>query len=133
EAFCGGVVGGWGSVSGALVGALLIAELQAFGILIFPKITLVLVFLLMALVLVVRPWGLLGRPEAGQARARLPEGIVRLERLSRAGTIALAPLGLLLLMLPLLGDGYTIKLGIEVLSFALAAFSLNFLIRVGGI
>ena len=133
EAFVVTVVGGMGSVPGAFVAALLIAELQAFGILIFPKITLVLVFLLMALVLVVRPWGLMGRPEAAQARARLPEGIVRLERLSRAGTIALAPLGLLLLVLPLLGDGYTIKLGIEVLSFALAAFSLNFLIGVGGI
>ncbi|HUC47073.1 MAG TPA: ABC transporter permease [Hyphomicrobiaceae bacterium] len=133
EAFVVTVVGGMGSVPGAFVAALLIAELQAFGILIFPKITLVLVFLLMALVLVVRPWGLMGRPEAGQVRVVMPEGIVRLERLSRAGTIALAPVGLFLLALPLLGDGYTVKLGIEVLSFALAAFSLNFLIGVGGI
>ncbi len=133
EAFVVTVVGGMGSVSGAFVAAVLIAEMQAFGILIFPKITLVLVFLLMALVLVVRPWGLMGRPEAGPARARLPEGIVRLERLSRAGTVALVPLGLLLTSLPLLGDGYTIKLVIEVLCFALAAFSLNFLIGVGGI
>ena len=133
EAFVVTVVGGMGSVPGAFVAALLIAELQAFGILIFPKITLVLVFLLMALVLVVRPWGLMGRPEAGQVRVVMPEGIVRLERLSRAGTIALAPVGVFLLALPLLGDGYTVKLGIEVLSFALAAFSLNFLIGVGGI
>ena len=133
EAFVVTVVGGMGSVPGAFVAALLIAELQAFGILIFPKITLVLVFLLMALVVVVRPWGLMGRPEAGQVRVVMPEGIVRLERLSRAGTIALAPVGLFLLALPLLGDGYTVELGIEVLSFALAAFSLNFLIGVGGI
>jgi branched-chain amino acid transport system permease protein len=133
EAFVVTVVGGMGSVPGAFVAALLIAELQAFGILIFPKITLVLVFLLMALVLVVRPWGLMGRPEAGQARVVLPEGIVRLERLSRAATLALAPVGLLLLTLPLLSDGYTLKVAIEVLSFALAAFSLNFLIGVGGI
>ena len=133
EAFVVTVVGGMGSVPGAFVAALLIAELQAFGILIFPKITLVLVFLLMALVLVVRPWGLMGRPEAGQVRVVMPEGIVRLERLSRAGAIALAPVGLFLLALPLLGDGYTVKLAIEVLSFALAAFSLNFLIGVGGI
>src|SRR5256714_3313161 len=67
EAFVVTVVGGMGSVPGAFLAALLIAELQAFGILIFPKITLVLVFLLMALVLVVRPWGLSGRPAAGQA------------------------------------------------------------------
>ena len=35
--------------------------MHAFGILIFPKITLVLVFLVMAVVLIVRPHGLLGR------------------------------------------------------------------------
>ena len=65
EAFVVTVVGGMGSVPGAFLAALLIGQLQAFGILVFPKITLVLVFLLMALVLVVRPWGLMGRPDAG--------------------------------------------------------------------
>ena len=81
EAFVVTVVGGMGSVPGAFLAALLIGQLQAFGILIFPKITLVLVFLLMALVLMVRPWGLMGRPEAGQTRVVLPEGIVRLAAL----------------------------------------------------
>jgi len=37
--------------------------LQSFGILIFPAISIVLLFALMAVVLIVRPWGLLGRPE----------------------------------------------------------------------
>ena len=83
EAFVVTVVGGMGSVPGAFLAALLIGELQAFGILVFPKITLVLVFLLMALVLVVRPWGLMGRPEAGQARVVLPEGIVGLRASAR--------------------------------------------------
>ena len=46
EAFVVTVVGGMGSVPGAFLAALLIAELQAFGILIFPKLTLVLVFAL---------------------------------------------------------------------------------------
>jgi len=133
EAFVVTVVGGMGSVPGAFLAALLIAELQAFGILIFPKITLVLVFLLMALVLVVRPWGLMGRPEAGQTRVVLPEGIVRLERFGRPERIALAGLGVMLLGLPLVGDAYLVKVAIEVLCFALAAFSLNFLIGVGGI
>ena len=50
----------------------------------FRKITLVLVFLLMALVLVVRPWGLLGRPDAGHGRVVLPEGILALEPLRPA-------------------------------------------------
>ena len=77
EAFVVTVVGGMGSVPGAFLAALLIGQLQAFGILVFPKITLVLVFLLMALVLVVRPWGLMGRPDAGHGRVVLPEGILR--------------------------------------------------------
>src|SRR3954469_22953886 len=64
EAFVVTVVGGMGSIPGAFLAALAIGQLQAFGILVLPKITLVLVFLLMALVLVVRPHGLLGRPEA---------------------------------------------------------------------
>ena len=69
ECFVVTVVGGMGSVPGAFLAALIIGQLQAFGILIFPKITLVVVFLLMALVLVVRPYGLFGRPEiAGAAR-----------------------------------------------------------------
>src|SRR5918998_1014484 len=66
ESFVVTVVGGMGSVFGAFLAALLIGQLHAFGILIFPKVTLVLVFLLMALVLVVRPYGLLGRPEVLQ-------------------------------------------------------------------
>jgi branched-chain amino acid transport system permease protein len=133
ETFVVTVVGGMGSVPGAFLAALLIGQLQAFGILVFPKITLVLVFLLMALVLVVRPHGLMGRPEAHPTRVVLPEGIIRLERFGRPEHIAVAIAGIVLLALPLIGDAYTIKVAIEVLSFALAAFSLSFLIGVGGV
>lgn len=133
EAFVVTVVGGMGSVPGAFLAALLIGQLQAFGILILPKITLVLVFLLMAVVLVVRPWGLLGRPDVAHGRVVLPEGILDLRRFARFETIAVAIVGALLLALPLVADAYTVKVMIEILAFALAAFSLNFLIGVGGI
>jgi branched-chain amino acid transport system permease protein len=133
EAFVVTVVGGMGSVPGAFLAALLIGQLQAFGILIFPKITLVLVFLLMALVLVVRPWGLMGRPDAGHGRVVLPEGIVQLARFGRPERIMAAAAGIVLLALPLFADAYLIKVAIEILAFALAAFSLSFLIGVGGI
>src|SRR6202034_842266 len=63
------VIGGLGNVLGTFLAAIIVSELNAFGILIFPKISLVLVFLVMALVLVVRPWGLLGRPEAASRAA----------------------------------------------------------------
>ena len=133
EAFVVTVVGGMGSVPGAFLAALLIGLLQAFGILVFPKITLVLVFLLMALVLVVRPWGLLGKPDAGHGRVVLPEGILGLARFGQTEKILTGVAALLLLALPWIGDAYLTKVAIEVLTFALAAFSLNFLIGNGGL
>ena len=133
EAFVVTVVGGMGSVPGAFLAALLIGLLQAFGILVFPKITLVLVFLLMALVLVVRPWGLLGKPDAGHGRVVLPEGILGLERFGQTEKMLAGIAAALLLALPWIGDAYLTKVAIEVLTFALAAFSLNFLIGNGGL
>ena len=62
------VIGGLGSIVGAFVAAVLVSELNAFGILIFPKISIILVFLVMAVVLIVRPWGLFGKPEAAARR-----------------------------------------------------------------
>ena len=60
EAFAVVVVGGLGSIWGSALAALLIGMLKAFGILIFPQFALAFVFGLMALVLIVRPAGLLG-------------------------------------------------------------------------
>ncbi|MFY8114767.1 MAG: ABC transporter permease [Rhabdaerophilum sp.] len=133
EAFVVTVIGGMGSVPGAFIAAVIIGLLQAFGILIFPKITLVLVFLLMAVVLVVKPWGLLGRPDPAAGRAVLPEGIIDLKRFGRREILVSAGFVLALLAVPVLGDSYKIKVGIEILVLALAAFSLNFLIGNGGL
>jgi branched-chain amino acid transport system permease protein len=63
NAFVVVVIGGLGSFAGTLISALLVGELQSFGILIFPAVSIVLLFAIMAVVLIVRPWGLLGRPE----------------------------------------------------------------------
>src|SRR6201989_1593583 len=68
EVFVVVVIGGLGSIIGAFVAAVLVSELNAFGILIFPKISIILVFLVMAVVLIVRPWGLFGKPEAAARR-----------------------------------------------------------------
>jgi branched-subunit amino acid ABC-type transport system permease component len=62
ESFIVVVVGGMGSLGGTLLGALIIGQLNAFGILIFPRFAIVFVYILMAVVLVTRPWGLLGKP-----------------------------------------------------------------------
>jgi branched-subunit amino acid ABC-type transport system permease component len=63
EAFVVVVIGGMGSIIGALAGALLVGVVNAFGLLAFPGLALVMTFALMALVLIVRPWGLFGTPE----------------------------------------------------------------------
>jgi branched-chain amino acid transport system permease protein len=57
------VIGGLGSFAGTFISALLVGLLQSFGILIFPAVSIVLLFAIMAIVLIVRPWGLLGTPE----------------------------------------------------------------------
>ena len=62
ESFIVVVVGGMGSLTGTLLGSLIIGQLNAFGILFFPRFALLFVYVLMVVVLVVRPWGLLGKP-----------------------------------------------------------------------
>jgi len=54
------VVGGFGSLAGALLASLMIGELQSFGVFFIPRLALVFEFLLMAVVLVLRPQGLFG-------------------------------------------------------------------------
>jgi branched-chain amino acid transport system permease protein len=61
ESFIVTVIGGMGSVAGALVGALLIGLVRSFGTIGFPLFTEGLMFLIMAVVLVVKPSGLFGK------------------------------------------------------------------------
>ncbi|MGE0747183.1 MAG: branched-chain amino acid ABC transporter permease [Rhodospirillales bacterium] len=63
DAFVVVVVGGLTSIPGALLAAILIGMVRSFGILVIPQFAMAFVFGLMALVLIVRPHGLLGRKE----------------------------------------------------------------------
>jgi branched-chain amino acid transport system permease protein len=54
------IVGGFGSLLGAFIASLMIGQLQSFGILWIPELAIVFEFLLMAVVLIIRPMGLLG-------------------------------------------------------------------------
>lgn len=131
EVFVVVVVGGLGSVTGAYLAAVLIGILHAFGILIFPKITLVLVFLVMAVVLVVKPHGLMGKAPAGLARSQGPvepllvpaDGPTRL-----LGLLALAGLALT----PLVAPDSILLILTELIIFALFAASLHFMMGPGG-
>ncbi len=133
DAFVVTVIGGMGSVPGAALAALIIGQLNAFGIALLPKSTLVLVFVLMAGVLIVRPYGLLGRPEPLSLRVAVPEGFTRLMPPTPALWLMCGLVVAALVVLPLLADAYSQKIAIEVLIFALAAFALAFLIGNGGV
>ena len=56
------IVGGMGSIAGAAVGALLIGLAEQIGLAYFPTYGVVLTFVIMVVVLAVRPQGILGRP-----------------------------------------------------------------------
>jgi branched-subunit amino acid ABC-type transport system permease component len=62
EAFIVVVIGGLGSFWGTFLGAIIFGQVLAFGILVFPGFSIFAVFALMAIVLIARPAGLLGRP-----------------------------------------------------------------------
>ena len=126
------VIGGLGSIIGAFVAAVLVSELNAFGILVFPRISIILVFLVMAAVLIVRPWGLFGKQEA--AARRTPgltvhpwRPLASNERIAAAVALALAA------ALPLVGGSYALTVGSEIAIFVIFAASLHFLMSVGGL
>ncbi|NYT84852.1 branched-chain amino acid ABC transporter permease [Pollutimonas harenae] len=64
ESFIVTVIGGMGSVSGALVGALVIGMVRSFGSIGFPDFVEGIMFVAMVLILVLRPGGLMGRKQS---------------------------------------------------------------------
>jgi branched-chain amino acid transport system permease protein len=143
NAFVVVVVGGMGSIPGAYVAALIIAEINAmciglgtidiFGIpFAFSKLTLVAEFLVMAVVLVVRPWGLMGRPQAPSRHAGPVEAplLPATRALKISGALLLA--ALLVLPLATTGSPYLTVLAIDLLTAALFATSLHFIMGPAG-
>lgn len=126
------VIGGMGSLPGAFIAAVLISVLNVFGVTYLPQSTLVLMFVVMAVVLIIRPYGLLGREEAtgehGQVGA--PETPIRPYGLQ--GQALVAALLLLLAALPLFADRFMLILMIDMVVFALFAASLHFMLGTGG-
>jgi branched-chain amino acid transport system permease protein len=126
DAFVVVVVGGLGSIPGAFLAALLIAEIKAFCIgLGYSEITLVVEFIVMAVVLILRPWGLLGRPLAEVRAASEHVTGFAYPRAALAGLAGLA-------LVPLFADAYAQVLLTDIFIFALFAVSLHFLLGPGG-
>jgi branched-chain amino acid transport system permease protein len=126
------VIGGLGSIAGAFVASVLVSELNAFGILVFPKISIILVFLVMAVVLIVRPWGLLGKPEA-PARRTPGLSFNPWRALTSNERIAAGIAFLLAASLPFFAGNYALTVGAEIAIFVIFAASLHFLMSAGGL
>jgi branched-chain amino acid transport system permease protein len=132
EIFVVVVIGGLGSIVGAFVAAVLVSELNAFGILIFPKISIILVFLVMAVVLIVRPWGLFGKQEAPARRT--PGLAVEVWRPLTSGERISAVIAVIVsAALPLVAGDYALNVGAEIAIFVIFAASLHFLMSAGGL
>jgi branched-subunit amino acid ABC-type transport system permease component len=134
------VVGGMGSITGAFLAAILIGQLQAFAPMFWPEGTEVIMFLAMAVVLIVRPWGLMGKPVTDQGGAQGAEPLLRPTppKLRLVWGTLIALLLVLPLTLPLivgdivLMDEFTLVLAVEMIIAALFAASLHFIMGPGG-
>ena len=144
EAFVVVVVGGMGSVPGAFVAALIIAEVKAlcialgtvelFGASIpLSRWTLVVEFVVMALVLAVRPWCLFGRPPWASRHGAPIEPPLRAMR--KPMRLAVLFGVVVLTLLPLGGDSlsYALVLGTDVLVAVLFAVGLHFIMGPAGL
>jgi branched-subunit amino acid ABC-type transport system permease component len=63
ECFAVVVIGGMGSLPGTLLGSFIVGVVYSFGIMYKPELALAFIFMVMAVVLIIRPWGIFGRPE----------------------------------------------------------------------
>jgi len=60
------VIGGLGSITGSIIAGFLLGLLQAIGAVYYPPIATTLIFIVMVIVIWLRPSGLMGRPENTQ-------------------------------------------------------------------
>ena len=128
DAFVVTVVGGLGSLGGAFIAAILIGVAKAlcigFGL---SKLTLVVEFVIMGVVLVLRPYGLLGKPPAmARAAGEAPPPLAPPRWQISAAWIVL------FLLVPLLADRYVTVLLTDIACFALFAVSLHFIMGPAG-
>lgn len=151
DAFVVVVAGGMGSIAGAYIAALLIAEVKALCIAVgtvhlagplllggavdvnFSKATLVAEFAVMAAVLILRPHGLLGRPPPPERGPLEGDAAFRpaTPPLKVGAAVVVAALAALPFAMP--GAPYALVLGIDVLIAVMFAASLHFMMGPGGL
>jgi branched-chain amino acid transport system permease protein len=125
------VIGGMGSLRGAFIGSLLIGEIDTFGKAYFPSLALFLIYVVMALVLLVRPQGLFGIKYTGVTAA---PAVTTVSTPATAGMRAIGLVALLAMMaFPFLVGDYPRALMAEIYIFAIFAMSLDLLLGFTGL
>jgi len=127
------VIGGMGSLPGAYLAAVIISVLNVFGVTYLPQSTLVLMFVVMVVVLMIRPYGLFGREEVAGEHGQVGEPELPIKPASNTvRLIVMAGLAILAL-LPVFGSSFALVLTTDILIFCLFAASLHFLLGLGGL
>ena len=125
------VIGGMGSLRGAFIGSLLIGEADTFGKAYFPSLALFLIYLVMAVVLLVRPQGLFGIKYTGVSAA---PAVTTVSAPATTQTRAVGLLAILaMLVYPFLVADYPRALLAEIYIFAIFAMSLDLLLGFTGL
>jgi branched-chain amino acid transport system permease protein len=136
ESFVVVVIGGLGNLWGALIGSILIGSLETIGIIVFPEFEMSLIYLLMVAVLVVRPWGLFGRPLKVKALSEKNLAMEAQEispvHFSVRPLLRWAPL-LLLLLVPLFAGRFYQYLLTQIFIASLMAIAFNLLLGTTGL
>jgi branched-chain amino acid transport system permease protein len=136
ESFVVVVIGGLGNLWGALVGSILIGSLETIGIIVFPEFEMALIYLLMVAVLVVRPWGLFGRPLKIKALSEKNLAMEAQEispvHFTVHPAVRWAPL-LLLLLVPLFAGRFYQYLLTQIFVASLMAIAFNLLLGTTGL
>jgi branched-chain amino acid transport system permease protein len=127
------VIGGMGSLPGAYLAAIIISVLNVFGVTYVPQSTLVLMYVVMVVVLMVRPYGLLGREEVAGEHGQVGEPETPIKPASPRVRLVVAAGLAMLALVPVFGSIFAQVLLTDILIFCLFAASLHFLLGLGGL
>jgi branched-chain amino acid transport system permease protein len=124
------VIGGMGSLRGAFLGSLLIGIADTFGKAYLPNLALFLIYLVMAVVLLVRPQGMFGIAHSQAASApTVAPSTVSSSRTRIAGFVVIVAM----VAFPFLVTSYPRQLVAEIYIFAIFAMSLDLLLGYTGL
>jgi len=127
------VVGGMGSIPGAFIAAVLISVLNVFGVAYVPQSTLVLMYVVMAVVLMVKPYGLLGREEKAGEHGQVGEVERPIRPAGLVGRSLVVVLLAVLALVPFFASTFMQVLITDIVIFCLFAASLQFILSSGGL